>query len=60
MLAWLAAALELNAERGKMQMRIEKASSHGFAVNLSGVLMRLCDPFVDPLQGKAWGKLDAG
>jgi ubiquitin conjugation factor E4 B len=24
------------------------------------VLLRLCDPFVEPLSGKAWGKLDAG
>lgn len=23
------------------------------------VLLRCCDPFVDPLAGKAWGKLDA-
>lgn len=22
------------------------------------VLLRLCEPFVDPLSGKAWGKLD--
>jgi hypothetical protein len=23
------------------------------------VLLRLCEPFIDPLSGKAWGKLDA-
>ena len=36
-----------------------RSASHGFFINLNAVLLRLCDPFLEPLSGKAWGKLDA-
>lgn len=58
MLAWLAAALNSNGERIKMRPNAAKACTDGFAINLAGVLLKLCEPFVDPLSGKAWGKLD--
>ncbi|PSC67765.1 putative ubiquitin conjugation factor E4 [Micractinium conductrix] len=57
-LNWLAAALNSNGERIKMRPDAKKACTDGFALNLAGVLLRLCDPFIDPLAGKAWGKLD--
>lgn len=57
-LSWLAAALNSNGERLKMQPNPALACTDGFALNLAGVLLRLCEPFVDPLAGKAWGKLD--
>ena len=60
MLSWLALSLECNAERNKMQMNPRLASNHSFFVSLDTVLLRLCDPFLEPLSGKAWGKVDAG
>jgi hypothetical protein len=60
MLAWLARALEANAERNKLQMNPRLAASHSFFASLAAVLLRLCDPFLEPLSGKAWGKLDPG
>ena len=36
-----------------------RSASHGFFINLNAVLLRLCDPFLEPMSGKAWGKLDA-
>lgn len=57
-LGWLAAALNANLERCKMQPDPAKSASDGFMVNLAGVLLRVCEPFLDPLSGKAWGKLD--
>lgn len=57
-LAWLAAALNSNLERTKMQPNPAKSATDGFMLNVAGVLLRLCEPFVDPLSGKAWGKLD--
>ncbi|CAL8466128.1 g5664 [Coccomyxa elongata] len=60
MLSWLALALECNAERNKMQMNPRLASNHSFFVSLDTVLLRLCDPFLEPLSSKAWGKVDAG
>ncbi|PRW05883.1 putative ubiquitin conjugation factor E4 [Chlorella sorokiniana] len=58
MLNWLAAALDSNLERTKMRPDPKKMSTDGFALNLALVLLRCCDPFVDPASGKAWGKLD--
>ena len=58
MLAWLALALQSNAERGKMQMDPRKAANHSFFVSLNAVLLKLCEPFLEPLSGKAWGKVD--
>ena len=56
---WLAAALRANAERAKMQPDLRKAATEGFMLNVAAVLLKLCDPFLDPLLGKAWGRLDA-
>ena len=60
MLAWLARALEINQERNKLQMNPRLAASHSFFASLTAVLLKLCDPFLEPLSGKAWGKLDPG
>ncbi|CAK0786013.1 hypothetical protein CVIRNUC_009226 [Coccomyxa viridis] len=58
MLSWLALALQSNAERGKMQMDPRKAANHSFFISLNAVLLKLCEPFLEPLSGKAWGKVD--
>lgn len=55
---WFGLALECNTERNKLQMNPRLASNHSFFVGLVTVLLRLCDPFLEPLSGKAWGKLD--
>lgn len=60
MLSWFALALECNSERNKIQMNPRLASNHSFFVSLVTVFLRLCDPFLEPLAGKAWGKIDAG
>lgn len=61
MLDWLANAIESNAkERSKMKMDPREAAPHGFFINLDAVLLQMCEPFLDPLSGKAWGKVDAG
>ncbi len=40
-------------------MSIEQvAASHSFFCNLSAVMLKLCDPFLDPASGKAWQRLD--
>lgn len=38
---------------------LKAAATHAFFCNLSVVLLKLCDPFVDPASGKAWQRLDA-
>jgi ubiquitin conjugation factor E4 B len=58
-LDWLGAALRTNAERAKMRPDPKKAATDGFMLNLAAVALRLCEPFLDPRSGKAWGKLDA-
>lgn len=55
---WIAAALHCNAERAKMRPDVRKAATEGFMINLSAVCLRLCRPFLDPVQGKAWPRLD--
>ena len=55
---WLGAALHCNAERSKMHPDARKAATEGFMLNLSAVCLRLCRPFLDPVQGKAWARLD--
>lgn len=57
-LDWFAAALSVNKERTKMRPDMKKASTDGFMLNVSAVLLRLCRPFLDPSTGKAWSKLD--
>uniref|UniRef100_A0A061QXI9 RING-type E3 ubiquitin transferase n=1 Tax=Tetraselmis sp. GSL018 TaxID=582737 RepID=A0A061QXI9_9CHLO len=58
MMRWLQEAIRLNAERGKMQIDFKVAASHSFFCNLCAVLLKLCEPFVDPSTGKAWQRLD--
>ncbi|GAB4813256.1 hypothetical protein N2152v2_000302, partial [Parachlorella kessleri] len=59
MLNWLAGALQSNAEREKMQPDPRRMANDGFMLNLAGVMLLLCEPFVDPIAGKAWPRLDA-
>ena len=61
MLQWIATCLEWNSkERSKMKMDHTHAASHGFFMNLDAVLLKMCEPFLEPLSGKAWPKVDAG
>ena len=46
--SWLAASVNRNAGRGKMQITPLACASHGGACNLSAVALRLCMPFIDP------------
>lgn len=57
-LTWFAGALSVNKERTKMRPDMKKASTDGFMLNLCSVLLRLCRPFLDHTNGKAWSKLD--
>lgn len=59
MLSWLAAVLDSNSERDKMRPDMKKAGTDGFMLNVAGVMLQLCEPFMDPLTGKAWPRLDA-
>ena len=60
MLQWLATALESNSERSKMQMDPMRAASHSFFINVSALLLQLCEPFMDAMAHKAWPRLDPG
>ena len=57
-LDWIAVALNANRERTKMRPDMKKASTDGFMINMCSVLLRLCRPFLDASNGKAWSKLD--
>jgi ubiquitin conjugation factor E4 B len=57
-LDWIALALNANRERTKMRPDMKKASTDGFMINMCSVLLRLCRPFLDASNGKAWSKLD--
>jgi ubiquitin conjugation factor E4 B len=58
-LAWVATALNVDAERAKTVMRREAATSNGFMHNLTRVLLHLCGPFLDFYSGKAVQLIDA-
>lgn len=49
--------VDLNWERSKMQSNPLQAGTDGAALNLCGVLLRLCGPFLDPASGKM-GRID--
>lgn len=51
MLQWLAGAIESNNDRAKMQVNSLVTASSGFAVNVSVVLLKFCEPFLDPNNG---------
>ena len=59
MLAWLASALESNAERAKTVVNHEAAAPDGFFANLNSVLLSLCQPFLEPSSDMAWRRIDA-
>lgn len=60
MLQWIALALETNSkERSKMKMNHALAAPHGLFINLDSVLLKMCEPFLEPASGKAWPKIDA-
>lgn len=58
-LRWLALAVESNWELSKEMPRASEAAPRGFMLNLSAVLLKSCQPFLDPTSGKAWGKIDS-
>ena len=51
---WLMHAIESNNARSQMHPAQLTISSNGFCLNLCNLLMKLCEPFVDPHSGKAW------
>ena len=59
MLKWIALALDSNNEHGKIKPNLSVAAPRGFMLNLVSVMLRICDPFLEPSSGKAWGKLDS-
>ncbi len=59
MLKFIALALEANQEHTKEMPDVSLAAPRGMMLNLSAVLLKVCEPFLDPATGKAWGKLDS-
>ena len=55
--AFFGNALRHNAGRAKMQFEPLKHASHGFVVNLGSVLLKLCLPFLNPDDGKAFARI---
>ena len=51
---WLIHAIESNNARSQMNPAQLTISSNGFCLNLCNLLVKLCEPFVDPHSGKAW------
>ena len=52
-LQWFARIVEVNQDRGKMHVRDEKSvGSDGFMVNCLAVLLKICDPLMDPSYSK--------
>jgi len=47
-LTWISFILESNAARAQMQVDRQKCSSDGLMINLSGVLLLFCEPFLKP------------
>jgi ubiquitin conjugation factor E4 B len=58
MLCWIAEALRRNVGRSKLQTNPIVTASHGFMLNLSMVLLMLCEPFLEG--GKGRDKIDWG
>lgn len=59
MIKFIALALEANKEHNKEMPDISVAAPRGMMLNISAVLLKICEPFIDPASGKAWGKLDS-
>jgi ubiquitin conjugation factor E4 B len=58
-LSWLASVIRTNQERAKMRPDVKKSATDGFMVNVVAVMLRMCEPFMDPASGKAWSKLNS-
>lgn len=54
---WIGKAIEGNIARSQMNPNRLEISSNGFCFNLSSVLLKLSEPFVDPSSNKAWPHL---
>jgi len=59
MLRWIAEALRRNVGRSKLQINPIVTASHGFMLNLSMVLLKLCEPFLVG-GGRGRDKIDWG
>ena len=57
-LEWIGVTLCANVGRGKMQIDTLRNASHGFFCNLSTVMLKLCEPFIDPLNGPGLVRID--
>jgi len=60
-LSWLGSCLERNAGRCKLwnaEMSLLRFISDGFAINLSAVLLRLCQPFISNTDNPKLLKID--
>ncbi|GBG72540.1 hypothetical protein CBR_g12111 [Chara braunii] len=51
-LQFLGTAVEKNKDRGKMQMNPNSVATHGTFMSLSWIMLKLCEPFLDPLSSK--------
>lgn len=58
MVAWLASALESNAERAKTVVDPTVAAPDGFFANICSVLLSLCEPFLEPSSKLPWQRID--
>jgi ubiquitin conjugation factor E4 B len=54
-LEWVARAIELNAGHRMEQPKIATLSSSSLMVNLGAVMLKLCEPFLDPTSAKKYG-----
>ena len=52
MLKWFSSVLALNDKRAGLQVDPETVSTDGFMINTALVLLKLCEPFIDPKSGK--------
>jgi hypothetical protein len=57
-LEWIGVTVRLNMGRGKMQIDPRRNASHGFFANLTAVLLKLCEPFLDPVGGPGVARID--
>ena len=51
-LVWCAKVLRESRGRSKMQIDIMSAGTHGCFINFAGVMLRLSEPFLDPMNSK--------
>lgn len=58
-LEYIAAVITANEGRSKMQADVQATASHGFFHNLGAVMLKLCEPFLDPASNKK-DRIDPG